>query len=267
MNNNNFMNNFFNDENKINDNNNNKRNIKILSINDIEENNGIKNLEIHNISPMENLINKKNNLRKIIKSKYEKIITIGKYKNKKFIDVHNSKDKQYNKNIKNRKNIKNISLIEYRNFLNLIEEYHLIKLEIRNYENNNIDLNENKYDFEEKEEKKNDIINDGENLFIISEKIEKFYNNQISKIKFNTFPLELTISEDFHKNSYLINNLISITNELNQQYKNDFRYIHIIVKSPKGEDRTVRLNYNDLLNGNFRATYDLIERILIHWID
>ena len=41
----------------------------------------------------------------------------------------------------------------------------------------------------------------------------------------------------------------------------------MIVRSPKGEDRTVNLNYNDLLNGNFKATYDLIERTLIHWID
>ena len=30
----------------------------------------------------------------------------------------------------------------------------------------------------------NDIKTDGENLFIISEKIEKFYNNQISKINY-----------------------------------------------------------------------------------
>ena len=123
----------------------------------------------------------------------------------------------------NRKNIKDISLIEYRNFLILIEEYQLIKLEIRNYKNNNIDLNENKYDLEEIEKKKNEMIpvekirknnmiiekyenpvyvndikNDGENLFIISEKIEKFYNNQISETNYRTYPLELTISEDFN---------------------------------------------------------------------
>ncbi len=49
---------------------------------------------------------KKNNLKKIIKLKYNNTISTGKYKNKKFIDVHNSKDEKYNKNIYNKKNIK-----------------------------------------------------------------------------------------------------------------------------------------------------------------
>ena len=135
---------------------------------------------------------------------------------------------------------------------------------------NNINLNENKHEFEEKEEKKNDLINEiieENNFFIISEKIEKIYNNQINKIYYTTAPFEIIISEDFHKNSYLINDLINITNELNQKYKNNFRYIHMIVVAPNGKNRTIMLNYNDLLNGNFKATYDLIEKTIIFWVD
>ena len=121
---------------------------------------------------MENLINKKNNLRKIIKSKYNNIISTGKYKNEKFNDVHNLKDKQYNRNIINRINIKNNSQIEYRNFLKLIEEYHLIKLEIRNYENNNNNSNEEKNDKlipVEKIRKNNMIIEKYENPIYIND--------------------------------------------------------------------------------------------------
>ena len=80
-------------------------------------------------------------------------------------------------------------------------------MEIKKNENNNIDFEEkNEMIPVEKIRKNNmiiekyenpvyvnDINNDGENLFIISEKIEKFYNNQISKINYKTYPLELTI--------------------------------------------------------------------------